>query len=284
MVVIVRGRADANVRVYRRRRGEAHWTCLQERHNLVLTSGLNQLRDACNGAAWQLSAIGLGSSGTAVAASQTWGLSPLVVGAPTSSYYKGNLFRASYLLEEDELNGDTIRELWLAPTTTAPPTGDDAYARVVIDAIAKTSDYAYLFIWDCTWGGGCVAKGWEMLAAQAASAGAYSFRLDECLFGSGTKAESTGDTALELPWVMSRLALASSTATVDGELTLQFTIPPDTYVGSWAREMAIYATVESGTFPIAEPRLFTRNLIATPYEVQPDEGATAVCVITWEAA
>lgn len=282
MVVIIRGRAGANVRVFRRRRGEKHWTLMQERHNLVLSSGLNQLRDACNGAAWQLSAIGLGDDGTAVAASQTWGLSPLAVGAPTSSYYKGNMFRASYLLEEDELNGETIREMWLAPSTTAPPTGDDAYARLVIDDIAKTSDYAYLFIWDCTWSG-CTDKACNMLAAQAASGGTYSFRLDECLFGSGTLAESSSDTTLELPWVMGRLALASSTATVDGQLTLAFTIPPDTYVGNWAREMAVYATVESGTFPLSEPLMFVRNLIAAPYEVVPDEGATAVCVITWEA-
>jgi hypothetical protein len=157
-----------------------------------------------------------------------------------------------------------------------------AYARVVIDAIAKTADYAYLFLFDCTWTG-CTDKGCYMLAAQAASGGAYSFKLDECLFGSGTLAESTSDTALELPWVMANLALASSVATVDAQLTLSFTIAPDTYVGQTANEMGIYATVESGTFPIAEPLMFTRNLITTPYEVPPDEGATAVCVITWES-
>jgi hypothetical protein len=277
--------AYCNVKVYRLRRegGRVIEKKLQcKRHNLVTTSGLNQLRDACDGTAWQLSAIGLGDDGTAVADADTWGISPLIVAAPTTSYYKGSLFRASYLLEEDEQNGETIREVWISPDITGPPGGEDCYARVVIDDIAKTADYAYLFLFDCTWTGCCIT-GANMLAAQAASAGAYSFKLDLAMFGSGTRDESYSDTTLELPWAMSPLALASSVATEDGQLIVSFTITPDTYVGNTAREMGIYFTQETGTIPIAEPWLFTRNLIATPYEVVPDEGATARCVITWES-
>jgi hypothetical protein len=70
---------------------------------------------------------------------------------------------------------------------------------------------------------------------------------------------------------------------VNGQLTTSFTIPPDTYVGNTAREMGIYFTQETGTLPLAPPWIFTRNLIATPYEVVPDEGATATCIITWES-
>jgi hypothetical protein len=103
------------------------------------------------------------------------------------------------------------------------------------------------------------------------------------VLGSGTKAESYSDTTLELPWVMTPLALSSSTATVNGQLTTSFTIPPDTYVGNTVREMGIYFTQETGTLPLAPPWIFTRNLIATPYEVVPDEGATATCIITWES-
>lgn len=285
MVVILQGRAYCNVKVYRQRREngkviESKLHC--KKHNIVTTYGLNQLRDACNGTAWQLSAIGLGDDGTAASASDTWGLSSLVCAAPTTSSYKGGRYRMTYLVEEDDLNGETIREVWVAPSTTAPPTGDECYARVVIDAIAKTSAYAYLFLFDCTWSG-CTNTGAAMLAAQAASGGAYSFKIDEVMFGSGTKAESVSDTAPELPWSMSPIALATSTATVDGQLTLNFVIPPDTYVGNTAREMAVYFTQETGTLPLAMPWIFTRNLIATPYEIVPDTGATAVCVITWEA-
>jgi hypothetical protein len=278
-------RAYCNVKVYRLKREagrliEKRLQC--KAHNLVTTSGLNQLRDACDGTAWQLSAIGLGDDGTAVTAADTWGLSPLVVAAPTTTSYKGNRCRLTYLLEEDEQNGETVREVWIGPDTTGPPGGEDCYARVVIDDIAKTSDYAYLFLFDCTWSG-CTDTGANMLAAQAASAGAYSFKCDTVMFGSGTKAESTSDTACEIPWPMSPLASASSVATVDGQLTVSFTIAPDTYVGNTAREMAVYFTEETGTLPLAPPWIFTRNLIATPYEVVPDTGATARCVITWES-
>lgn len=283
MVVSIRGRAYCNVQVYRLKRDRGRIVerkLIDRRHNLVTTAGLNQIRNACNGTAWHLSGFGLGDDGTAPAASDTWGRSELICAAPTTSSYKGNRYRMSYLVEEDDLVGETLREAWIAPGIVVG--SGSCYARVVIDDIVKTAEYAYLFLFDCTWTG-CTDKACSMLAAQAASGGAYSFKLDECLFGSGTLAESTSDTTLELPWVMSRLALASSTATVDGELTLAFTIPPDTYVGNWAREMGVYATVESGTFPLSEPLMFVRNLIAAPYEVVPDEGATAVCVITWEA-
>jgi hypothetical protein len=285
-VVNVRGKAYCNVKVYRLERdaagNELSRTLHCKRHNLVTTSGLNQLRDACNGAAWQLSAIGLGEDGTAVTAADTWGLSPLVCEAPTTSSYKGNRFRATSLLEEDNQNGETIREVWISPDTTGPPGGEDCYARVVIDDIAKTDEYAYLFLFDCTWSG-CVDTGCNMLAAQAASGGAYSFRCDTVLFGSGTKAESSGDAALELPWAMTPLALTTSDATVDATLRLNFSIAPDTYVGQTIREVGIYFTQETGTLPLPTPWLYTRDVIATPYEVVPDMAAGEVTVLTWEA-
>lgn len=285
-MVNIRGKAYCNVKVYRLERdaagNELSRTLHCRKHNLVTTAGLNQLRDACNGAAWQLSAIGLGDDGTAATAADTWGLSPLVCEAPTTSSYKGNRYRMSYLLEEDEQNGQTIREVWISPSTTAPPTGDECYARVIIDDIVKSDEYAYLFLFDCTWTG-CVDKGCNMLAAQAASGGAYSFRCDQVLFGSGTKARDPADTTLELPWVMDPLDLTTSDATVDATLRLNFSIAPDTYVGQVIREVGIYFTQETGTLPLAPPWLYTRDIVATPYEVVPDMAAGEVTVLTWEA-
>lgn len=274
------GKAYCNVKVYRLKRDGGRVIekrLIDRKHNIVTTAGLNQLRDACNGTAWHLSAIGLGDDGTAAALTDTWGLNELICAAPTTSSYKAERYRMSYLLEEDEQNGETIREVWVSTGTTIA--SGSCYARVVIDDIAKTSDYAYLFLFDCTWSG-CTDTACAMLAAQAASGGTYSFACDQAVLGSGTRAESTDDTTLDLPWTMTPLDVASA-VTGTGTLSLNFTIAPDTFVGNTVREVGIYFTQETGTLPLGTPWLFTRNLVATPYEVVPDTGATVRCVITW---
>lgn len=279
------GRAYCNVQVYRQtvRHGRVVKQELVARaHNMVLTSGLDQLRDAMLGAPWQLSAIGLGSSGTPVAASQTWGLSPLLVTEPTVSRAHGAQFRATLQLGEDELNGTTIREVWIAPSTTAPPTGPKAYARVVIPDLAKTSDFAYIFQFDCSWSGNSKLA-CNMLAALADSGGAYSFRIASLLCGRGTAPESVNDTGLADPWTMTPIAVASSSVT-DGDLTLFFTLPPDQYNGLVLAEGGVYFDVSSGSPPITVPALFARGLIVPgPYTVEVGKGAQVVVKLRWES-
>lgn len=280
------GHAYCNVSVYRLtvRDGKVvKQELVCRRHNAVLTSGLNQLRDAMLGTSWQLSAIGLGSSGSPVVASQTWGLSPLLVTEPTVSRQYGAQFRATLQLGEDELNGSTIREIWIAPSTTAPPSGAKAYARVVIPDLVKTSDFAYIFQFDCSWGGENSKLACNMLAALADSEGAYSFRIASLMCGRGSAAENVNDTGLADPWTMTPIALAGSSV-ADGELTLFFTLPPDQYNGLVLVEGGVYFDVASGSSPVSVPALFARGLIEPgPFMVEVGKGAQVVVQLRWES-
>lgn len=281
--MIVLGRAYCNLKVFRVER-DGSMTLVREAHNMVLTSGLNQLRAAMLGTAWQLSAIGLGSSGTAVSGSQTWGLTPLMCVAPTDSYADGATYRATLRIMEDELVGETIREVWLAPTTEAPPAGPKAYARVVIPALAKTAEFAYVFQFDCSWSGN-TKLACNMLAALANSQGAYSYELTGLLCGRGTTAPSPADTGLADPWTMAKLPLASSDATVDGQLTLYFTLPPDQYNGLTLAEVGLYLDLASGSSPVTVPLLYGRALIDPgPYAIEVGIGGQAVVILRWESA
>lgn len=280
--MIVLGRAYCNLKVFRVER-DGSMTLVREAHNMVLTSGLNQLRSAVLGTAWQLSAIGLGSSGTPVAASQTWGLSPLLVTEPTVSRAHGAQFRATLQLGEDELNGTTIREVWIAPSTTAPPTGPKAYARVVIPDLAKTSEYAYVFIFEASWGGGCSRLAWSMLAAQANSNGAYSYELSGIVCGRGTSPPTVGDTGLVDPWTMTALPIASVDESTDGQLTVYATIPPDQYNGSTLAEVGLLYAIASGAPPVAAGML-GRALIEPAYQIEVGKGAQIVIIVRWESA
>ena len=292
-MVTVRPRAYCNLHVYQLDRADREqlelrglrWLLenrrpVREAHNLILDSGLNQLRDACTGTAWHLSAIGVGSSGTAVSASQTWGLSPLLCTSPTDSYADGALFRTTLLLSESELNGYTIREIWVSPTTDAPPTGDEAYCRVVIPDLAKTSDFAYLFIVDCTWGGGCCKPAWYMFAALAASGGSYTYKVDKLRCGSGCRVESVSDTGLDEPWTMTDLT-ASSASPGSKQLEISFSIPPDTYTGETLREVGLYYDVDSGTSPIDVPGLYVRAVDDEDTLMVAGKGALVPVTLQW---
>lgn len=286
MVEVSLPRPYCNVRVYRLARKDGRTIrkdLVAAAHNLVTDAGLDQLKAAAVGTAWQLSGIGLGDDDTAPAASDTWGGSELLCEVPTSSYYKDGLYRASLLIEEGDLVGEDIKEVWIAPGTAIG--GGPCYARVVIGTIAKTADYAYLFLFDCTWTGGdeITSATCEMFAALAKSGGAYTYALDEVLLGGGTKEESSADTGLELPWAMTPLALASATSLGTGFLSLTFTIPPDTYVGNVVREVGLYFTLETGASPITAPAMFCRMVLDDEYEVPVGEGATVSVVIKWEA-
>lgn len=274
-------RAYCNLRVYREKDGRR--TLVRRAHNLVLTNGLNQLRSAVLGTAWQLSAIGVGRSGTAVAASQTWGLDPLLVAAPTDSYSDGPVYRATLRIGEDELVGKTIREVWLAPTTDAPPTGPGAYCRAVIQDLAKTAEYAYVFIFEASWGGGCSRLAWSMLAAQANSNGAYSYELSGIVCGRGTSPPTVGDTGLVDPWTMTALPIASVDESTDGQLTVYATIPPDQYNGSTLAEVGLLYAIASGAPPVAAGML-GRALIEPAYPIEVGKGAQIVIIVRWESA
>jgi len=276
---VIKAQAYCNVRIYRFKKGDrSKRELVQKVHNLVLNTGLNQIRDALNGAAWHLGAVGLGSNGTAVQATDTWGLTPLICEAPTSSYYKNALFRATFLLEEGDLNGNTLREFWIAPSTTV----GTAYSRVVFDPIAKTDDYAYLFIIDCTWGGACTRNAWFMLAALAGSGGAYYYQLNQLMCGRGTTLPTVYDETLADPWTMSPIPVASSVTAV-GELTLRFTINPDQFNDEIMREAGLYFSCISGSSPITAPALYCRNLIDPAYAIEVGKGAQVVCVLKWES-
>jgi hypothetical protein len=127
---------------------------IREAHNAILQAGMAELVAGGDGGIVQTNCFGLGSSGTAVnQATDTWLLTPELVTAPTSIYYDGPLCRATMYLDQSQLNGVTIREAILAPTTTAPGSGGSpAYTRVTFPGIAKTASYSYLFLYDCTWG------------------------------------------------------------------------------------------------------------------------------------
>ena len=272
------GRAYCNLKVFRVER-DGTLTKVREAHNAVLTSGLNQLRAAMLGTAWQLSAIGLGSSGTAVAASQTWGLAPLMVAAPTDSFHDGPTYRAILRITEDELVGSTIREVWIAPATTG-----QAYARVVIPDLAKTAEFAYVFQFDCTWSG-CTRAACSMLAALANSQGAYSYELTTLVCGRGTATPSPADQGLADPWTMTALPIASSDATVNGQLSLNFTIAIDQYNGLTLAEVGLFFNVKTGSSPVAVPAMYGRALIdPEPYVILVGVGGQVVVILRWESA
>lgn len=247
-------------------------------HNAVLTSGLNMLRDAMLGTAFHLDAIGVGSSGTAVTPSQTWGQSPLLCSEVVTKFVNGARFRATQQINEDELNGETIREIWIAPATTG-----NAFARVVIEDLEKTEDFAYIFQFDVVFGGTNSRLACLMYAQLAASEGAWTIKITTMMCGRGTAAESVGDVGLADPWTMTPLPLAS-TATADGQLTLFYGIAPDQFNGLTLVEAGVYFDTNSGSPPVSVPALFARGLIApAPFEIEVGEGGQVVAIMRWES-
>jgi len=276
--VIVRSRVYCNVLVYRLGR-DGRKELVRRAHNAVLSTGLNMLRDAMLGNEFRLEAIGVGSSGTAVVPSQTWGQTPLLCSEVTTKYVNGVRFRAVQQINEDELNGHTIREVWIAPATAG-----NAFARVVIDDLDKTADFAYIFQFDVVFGGTNSRLGCLMFAQLANSEGAYTIKLTALLCGQGTVSESVADTGLADPWTMTPLPLAS-TASADGQLTLYYTIAPDQYNGSTLAEAGVYFDTNTGTPPVSVPALFARGLITPgPYEIEVGKGAQVVAIMRWESA
>ncbi|MCE5255155.1 MAG: hypothetical protein LLG45_13295 [Actinomycetia bacterium] len=277
-----RGRVYCNLKVFRI---DAHGRgrLVREAHNAVLTRGLNQLRDAMRGEAFHLSYIGLGSSGTAVSASQTWGLSPLMISQATNRSAKGARLRTTQQIMEDELNGSTIREVWISMSADAPPTGPGAFARVVIDPLEKTSEFRYVFQFDVVFGGTNSRLACNMMAALAASTGDFTIRIASLMCGRGTAPESIADTGLADPWTMTPIAVASSSV-ADGELTLFFTLPPDQYNDLVLAEGGVYFDVASGSSPLSVPALFARGLVQPgPFAIEVGKGAQVVVQLRWES-
>lgn len=270
-----------NVRVYALSRDRKRRRLVREEHNLITTAGLNQLRAAAQGDVWYIGSIGLGSSGTAAQASDTWGLSPLLVTAPTNTLRRGASARFYLQLEEDELVGQTIREIWLSQTTDAPPAGPAAYMRATIPALNKDDESAYLFVVECSWGGSCCKGAWYMFAALAVSNGAYTYVVDQLYCGSGSRVRSVTDTGLDEPWAMTPIGSPSVDVTVNGKLGLAWGIPPDAYTGLVLREAGVFYRANTGTGPLTVPALFTRVVRASDYVMVEGSGARVSCPIYW---
>lgn len=120
----------------------------EQTHNLVVDAGLNLIRDAIQlGAISPMSRIGIGTSGTAVNASDTALLSEIAKYTLLSITASNKALTCQYFLDENTANGQTIRELGLFT--------DDGtmYARVVLGTpIEKTNLKVASITWTLDWG------------------------------------------------------------------------------------------------------------------------------------
>jgi hypothetical protein len=142
----VKPRVNVSVELYDAKTGELKDK--QETHNLVVDAGLNMLRDALQlGTISPLTRIGIGTSGTAVNASDTallGEISKFNLGSVTAS---NKTLTCQYFLDENTANSQTIRELGLFTTSGA------MYARVVLSTpIVKTNLVVAALTWTLDWG------------------------------------------------------------------------------------------------------------------------------------
>jgi hypothetical protein len=121
----------------------------QSAHNLVVTNGLNLLRDAIDtGTITPLSRFAVGTSATAVNAAQTALITEVWRDAFTTKTTSAATVSIRYFLTSLTANGNTLREAGLFNAAAA----GDMYARVVFNnEIVKTSAIAVLFAWTLTW-------------------------------------------------------------------------------------------------------------------------------------
>jgi hypothetical protein len=142
----VKPRVNVTVEVADAKTGQVLET--QETHNLVVDAGLNLIRDALQlGTVSPITRIGLGTSGTAVNASDTALLGEIAKYTLLSITPSNKTLTCQYFLDGSTANGQTIRELGLFT--------DDGtmYARVLLDTpIPKTDLKVASMTWTLDWG------------------------------------------------------------------------------------------------------------------------------------
>lgn len=122
----------------------------QETHNLVVTAGLNLIRDALNGGTIDpISHFAVGTGSTAVTAGDTELDTEVEREVVTAKTTGSASLVIQYYLASGTANGNTLAEAGLFNDATA----GDMYARVVLGStIAKTAAVAVSFTWTLTWG------------------------------------------------------------------------------------------------------------------------------------
>lgn len=142
----VKPRINVSVELYDAKTGQL--IKKEETHNLVVDSGLNILRDALySGSISPITKIGLGSSGTAVSASDTALVQEISKHNLLSVTSSNKMLTCQYFLNESTANGQTIRELGLFTTSGI------MYARVTLTTpIEKTNLVVAALTWTLDWG------------------------------------------------------------------------------------------------------------------------------------
>ena len=127
-----------------------HVRTVMRSHNLVVTAGRNLVRDRLKGdSSAILTHFALGTSATAVAASDTTLVAEAYRDALTSTTASSAQLTCKYYLASGSGNGSTYREAGLLTASS----GGTLYARALLaSAIVKTAASAYTFQWDLTFG------------------------------------------------------------------------------------------------------------------------------------
>lgn len=117
----------------------------ERRHNLVVTAGRNQVAAylAADDPA-PPSHIAVGTSATAVSASQTALVAEVFRSTLTKTVQTSGTVTFSHYVSTDEANGNTIREAALLSASS----GGTMTARVTHDAVVKTASVAITYVWE----------------------------------------------------------------------------------------------------------------------------------------
>jgi hypothetical protein len=126
-----------------------------------------------------------------------------------------------------------------------------------------------------------VRGGWNMWAALRASNGAYTFKINKMLAGSGTRAVSVSDAALAAPWAgMSYITAGRATRNAT-TLVHDYGILPNTQTGKYLAELGFYYDINTGSSPIVVPALYSRALVPSPFTVLADQGVYISHIKGW---
>ena len=124
-----------------------------ETHNLVVTAGLNLLRDYLRGtpAVTGLNYFAIGTGTTAAAAGNTALQTEVFRDTYTQTSVTAGTLTIKYYLASGSANGNTIAEAGLFGNgATGAANSGTLFARAVFAADAKTVSEAWTFTWDVT--------------------------------------------------------------------------------------------------------------------------------------
>jgi hypothetical protein len=121
-----------------------------DKSNLVVTAGKDRMAKLLGAgtAGFKIDGIGFGTGAAAPTLSDTALTSPFKKGLGAVSYPTANSVQFAWTLDFAEFNGNTIRELGLLSGYVA--TTEALFARIITDAIAKTSGLRLEGSWKIT--------------------------------------------------------------------------------------------------------------------------------------